>query len=109
MSEGQHALLPENVHKLIIHKMAIIAIPPGSQDPLAAGARVFLEPARFGAIFREASSWVQTAIGLIRNGPAPNPWKNRTDDDIAAEILFQIEEQNRKRKNAHDRTSKEDA
>lgn len=90
--------LPPSVLKLISYRMSLIAIPKGSKDPFTAGARAILEEGRLAQIGHEATEWTKAAIHLIRNAAEPNPWKESTDEDIAADILRKVEERSRREK-----------
>lgn len=76
-----------NVRRLVAFRMAALAIPVGSPDPIAAGAQAILQPGRLAALDREASAWVDNAIALVRQAAEPNPWKELGDEEIAGEIL----------------------
>jgi hypothetical protein len=40
---------------------------------------------------RKAKEWVDAAIQTVRGVREPNPWKNATDEEIAGELLRQID------------------
>jgi hypothetical protein len=80
--------LGRNVQRLIARKMALDAVPRGggmvdalnflsSKDNITKGARV-------------AAAWVKTACDVVRSAAEPNPFKQSTDDEIAAYLLEQI-------------------
>ena len=76
-----------NVKKLIIRRMAHLAIPDGSG--FADGIQFLQSPSRIASTAREATKWVFDAIDAVKS--APNcEWT--TDEEIAGEILRQIEE-----------------
>lgn len=75
--------------RLMCHKMAQDAIP--RDGGLADGVRFLSSKESIVQGARKAREWVAQAINLIRTAPDPNPWKNATDDEIAAEILRKVE------------------
>lgn len=81
----------DNVTKLTLRKIAITAIPPDCKDGLCAGID-FLMSGKIAEANREAEEWVKNAIMAIRRASDPNPWRDASDEDIAAEILRGIEE-----------------
>lgn len=85
-----------NVQKLIIEKMAADAIPAGGG--LVDGIRFLSSREAVVNGAKRATEWVKLAICAVRTACEPNPWKNATDEEIAGEVLRQIEE--RKRSNA---------
>ena len=80
-----------NVKRLIIHRMSILMIPPGTKDGLAEGVKALLEPGKIPKIAREATVWVELAIQAVRDAADPNPWRDKDDEAIAGEILRGIE------------------
>lgn len=38
-----------------------------------------------------AKKWCTEAIAAVRNASDPNPWREATDDEIAAEIMRQLD------------------
>lgn len=89
-----------NVKKLIAHKMSLIMIPPGCGNGLATGIAALMKPGNVGTVAREATQWVEVAIAAVRQAGEPNPWKTASDEDIAAEILRQIEEKKKAQRKA---------
>lgn len=78
-----------SVKKLVIAKASKDAIPSGGGLP---DAIAFLtDPKAMTQGLRRAIEWVNVAIRAVREANEPNPWKNATDEEIAAEILKQIE------------------
>jgi enoyl reductase-like protein len=62
---------------------------------LAAGIEFLSTPGRIAQGFLSAAEWCEQAIELIRSAVEPNPWKNATEEEIAAELLRRIEERKR--------------
>lgn len=87
-----------NFQRLSAKRWAMLAIPPGCPDPLKAGVRVLTDRERLLTLAREADAWVRNAIAAVRSAADPNPWRNSTDEEIAGEVLRQIEERERARK-----------
>jgi hypothetical protein len=83
-------MLHSALNKLIIHKMSIGAIPPGGG--FADGVKFLSNSKNISNGFKDAKEWVNVAINTIRLAADPNPWKNSTDEEIAEEILRQINE-----------------
>lgn len=75
-----------NVKRLIAHKMSLIMVPPGGGVGAAIGA--MLIPGKLGQVAREATLWVEEAIYIVKAAP-DNPYK--TDEEIAGEIMRQVE------------------
>lgn len=76
-----------NVKRLIIHKMALIAIPAGSgRESLHVGVSAL---SNLPPIWAEAAKWVEAAIAAVRTAP-DNPYT--TDEEIAGAILKGIAE-----------------
>lgn len=80
-----------NVKKLIAHKMALDMIPVGTPpgEGLATGIAAIAKPGNVAAVCRAATEWVAGAIAIVKMAP-DNPFKD--DEEIAGEILRQIEE-----------------
>lgn len=82
-----------NVKKLIAHKMANLAIPPGSGGDSLMKALGFLSSKeKIISAAREATVWVEQAIAAVRSAP-DNQYT--TDEEIAGAILKGIEERNK--------------
>jgi hypothetical protein len=77
-----------SVKKLICRKMAQLMIPDGGG--FADGLRELSDPSNIANRAREATSWVQQAINLVKSAP-DNPYGG-DDELIAGEILRQIEQ-----------------
>ena len=73
---------------LMVYKMAV----DGSREGFSGAIRLLSskESIRDGAI--AAKKWCTEAIAAVRNADDPNPWRNSTDDEIADEILRQVNE-----------------
>jgi hypothetical protein len=85
-----------NVKKLIVHKMAVLMIPPGTANPLGVGVAALVRPGNLAAVAREATAWVEQILTAVKAAP-DNPYG--TDDEaIAGEILRQIEARKRGKK-----------
>jgi hypothetical protein len=68
-----------NVRKLIVHKMSLLMIPPGSKEPA-----------------RDATAWVEQAIAVVKTAP-DNPYGD-DDEAIAGAILEGIEAKKREKR-----------
>lgn len=79
-----------NVKKLIVRKMSLIAVPAGAG--IGSALNFLTDPGAIGAAAREATEWVEMAIRLIREASGDNPWKDRSDEEIAGELLGRIGE-----------------
>lgn len=77
-----------NVKKLIVHKMSRDAIPPGGG--IAEGIKFLSDPSGMVEAAKKATKWVEVAIAAVRQATDPNPWKNATDEEIAGELVKQI-------------------
>jgi len=78
-----------NLRKLVIHKASADAVPPGSG--LAAAINFVTTPGAVAASMAKAASWVELAIQAVRQAAEPNPWKASSDEEIATELMRQIE------------------
>lgn len=78
---------PSGMVALMAHKMAL----DGSREGFAGALKMLSskESIRDAAI--AAKKWCVEAIGAVRNAGDPNQWRNSTDDEIADEILRQLE------------------
>ncbi len=81
--------LGAKVKKLIAYRMAVEAIPIG--QGLEAGVRFLTTPGALANGWHTAADWTRQAIQAVRFAAEPNPWKNASDEDIAAEILRNID------------------
>lgn len=80
-----------NVKRLIIRKMSLLAIPPGSgKDSLSLGVEMFTSRGKFASIAAEASDWVRQAIAVMKTAP-DNPYGD-DNEAIAGALLKGIEE-----------------
>jgi hypothetical protein len=95
MTDAKRALGP-NLKRLIGHKMAKDAVPDGGG--FSDGIRFLTTPGAMLAGWRDAAAWVDSAILAVRQAGEPNPWKESSEEDIAGELLRQIEvrKQNKK-------------
>lgn len=78
-----------NVRKLIVHKMALLMIPPGTPNAFQAGITALSTPGSIAAKAKEAAAWVEQAIAVVKTAP-DNPYHD--DEAIAAEILQRVAE-----------------
>jgi hypothetical protein len=83
-----------NVKKLIVAKMSTDAVPKGGGLQDAINFLSTKESIIAGA--RKATEWVEAAILAVRAAAEPNPWKDASDEDIAAEILKGVEARRKK-------------
>jgi hypothetical protein len=86
--DGERVLGP-NLKKLIILKMNRDAIPPGGG--LAAGIEFLTTHGSLSSGWEKAAKWCDLAIQIIREAPKPNPWKMASEEEIAGELLRQID------------------
>jgi hypothetical protein len=78
-----------NVKRLITIRMATIAVPEGTGDPMGHALRTLLSRDALTDVARQATEWVQMALYVARTAP-DNPWT--TDEEIAGEILRRYDE-----------------
>ena len=90
MTEYRTTKQGPNVKKLIAHKMAKDAVPDGGG--LAAALKFLKDKDAIVNTARRATEFVYTAIALMRTCAEPNPWKDASDEEIAGEILKNVEE-----------------
>lgn len=83
-----------NLSKLAAHKLSVDAIPKGGD--FMDGVNLLLDKDRLAQSAREAMAWAREAVRLIRQAAEPNPWKSATDEEIAGELLRQIQAKKRK-------------
>lgn len=88
--------LTTNVKRLAIQKMSIDAIPAGGG--VADGIKFLSNPKGIAESFKAACEWSQEVIDAVRNAGEPNPWRDATDEDIAGEIMRQVDEKLRMRR-----------
>lgn len=79
-----------NVKKLIFYRVSLDAIPKGGG--VKDGILFLSSPKLVSKSFKESCEWVNTAISIVRQAKAPNPFKDADNETIAGEILRQIEE-----------------
>ena len=77
-----------NVKKLIIHKMSLLMIPPGTKNGLVTGIEAIRKPGNLVSVAREATKWVEEALALVKAAP-DNPW-GEDDEAIAGVILEEV-------------------
>ena len=83
-----------NVRRLIARRMIVEATPHGYSATSTMQLLVDRERtdgASFRAAMRRASAWVRGAIRAIATAPDPNPLRGASDEEIAGELLRQIE------------------
>lgn len=85
--------LGPNVRRLIFERMSLEAIPPNGG--FADGLKFLSSKESIAAGFTTAKRFVEDAITCVRQAEEPNPWKESTDEDIAGEILNQLQAQKR--------------
>ena len=90
MSNLNPKAIGPNVKKLIAHKMALDAIPPGGG--FASGID-FILSGRLAQSWKDAANWVRAAIEVVRISP-DNPFGDN-DEAIAEELLKRIKERQR--------------
>lgn len=86
-----------NLNRLIAHKMSVDAIPP--HGGFADGVKYLTSP-NLGDKARAASEWCKAAIAVVRLAKEPNRWKHASDEEIAGEILRQVDERNAAKRKA---------
>jgi hypothetical protein len=85
-----------NVRKLIVHKMSLLMIPPGSKEPFATALDALTKPGNIGDTARDATAWVEQAIAVVKTAP-DNPYGD-DDEAIAGAILEGIEAKKREKR-----------
>lgn len=78
-----------NVKRLIVHKLVMLMIPPGSKDPLADGVTALTKLGDSG-MAKQATEWVEQAISAVKTAP-DNPYGD-DDEAIAGEIMRRVDE-----------------
>ena len=63
----------------------MVAIP--EDGGLVDGVNFLLDGERVRLAAQDAKEWAAEAVRVVRLAPDPNPWRDRTDDEIAAAIL----------------------
>jgi len=79
-----------NIRRLIAQRIAQQAIPDGGGMQAAVSFLSSKESIIEGT--RKASEWVKATIEEVRRANDPNPWRNASDEEIAAEICRNIKE-----------------
>lgn len=82
--------LTPNVKRLLMHKVAIDAVPAGGG--LADGLNFLSSKERIMSGMRDGMAWVSTALDLVRSAPDPNLWKDASDEEIATELMRRVDE-----------------
>lgn len=77
------------MNRLAILRFAMLAIPDGSG--IAGAYKVLSKPGEVARLTKEACAWAREAVDLVRTAADPNPWRDATDEDIAAEVVRQAE------------------
>lgn len=82
-------VLGPNMSRLVVARMAIIAIPAGSGNrSFDLGLDALVTPGKTAAIYRQAVDWARTTIKTMREMP-DCPWS--TDEEVAADLLRNLE------------------
>jgi hypothetical protein len=74
-----------NVKKLIAARMSVLAIPPRSSNPLAAGIALLSNPAALASAGKQATAEILASIDAVK--AAPDNTLGTDDEVIAAELL----------------------
>lgn len=77
-----------NVKRLIAHRISTQAVPPGGG--VSDALRAIVTPGKLGALAKEATTWVEDALAVVKSAP-DNPFGDN-DEAIAAELLRRIDE-----------------
>src|ERR1041384_6431851 len=77
--------LGPNMRRFVTYKMALLATPPGTKDPLAAGIVSILNIAESGKHWREAVVWCCAAVDAVKSAP-DNP--HGDDDEAIAGVIL---------------------
>lgn len=81
-----------NVRRLIVYKMAMLAVPVGSgKESFVIGLNAISSRDNLIRIAKESRIWVQAAIESVNNAP---DCTFKDDEEIAEHILNEIEERN---------------
>lgn len=83
-----------NLNRLVIAKMARDAIPSGGG--IQAGIDFLSDPRKVAAGYAAAEKWVMQAITVLRTANEPNPYRYASDEQIAGEILAELDKRKRK-------------
>jgi hypothetical protein len=83
------AKLGPHVKRLLSYKMAKDAIPDGGG--FADGVKFLSSKESIVAGFQSATEWIKAALLAVRQAGEPNPWKDATDEEIAAHIIERLE------------------
>lgn len=86
-----------NIKKLISQRMAYLAIPPGTKNGLQAGINFLMNPKKLSEVAKQATLEIEASIKAVRLAADPNPFRNSSDEEIAAEILKKLDERKRER------------
>jgi len=78
-----------NMKRLAIVKASLDAIPAGGgwNDAF----KFLSQPNRMIEGIRAGTKFAEDVVMAVRGAAEPNPWKDRTDEEIAGEILRQVE------------------
>jgi hypothetical protein len=87
-SQQERRPIGQNMKRLIIEKMSVDAVPAGGG--LGAALAFITEPGELTKGWREATAWVDQAIAVIRTAAEPNPWRDASEEEIAAHLLEKI-------------------
>jgi hypothetical protein len=79
-----------NVNRLIAHKMSLDALPVGGG--VVDGIRYLSDKERLSRSAREAKEWVAAAIVAVRSAADPNPWRDKSDEEISGDLLAKIKQ-----------------
>jgi hypothetical protein len=81
--------------ELVLRRLCIVLIPPGTGDPLSAALHGISLLAQTGNTFvTDSIKWVDDRLELIRQCRDPNPWKNADDEAICTELLKRVAAKN---------------
>lgn len=72
---------------LMIYKIAL----DGSKGGFSGALSILSSADKLREAAVAAKKWCSDSIAAVRQATDPNPWRNSTDDEIADEILRQIE------------------
>ena len=83
-----------NCTRVMVHRMSMLAIPEGTDDPFGSGFRALMDPKLIAQHAREAQAWLAEALAAIKLAP-DNP--HGDDDEAIAGAILQGMKERQKR------------
>lgn len=88
LSEMAGRELGPNMRRFVAHRVSVLAIPPGTKNPLAAGIACIMDTIEQGKYWHAAVAWCCAAVDAVKSAP-DNPYGD-DDEKIAGVILAGI-------------------